>query len=248
MRYKHTAFSNDFIAGCDGGLRHTSPNSENKAPGFVSESVSKNSFSQLTKRSAMKRNLIDAISFMDDQESTLDQMIQQLRYFLDSMSSFACQDALKYEYLLQVEAIKNALDAQHRGKPLFDNMYDKPLRMHIELGGVVTPLDLPQPQLRSSPAIQGFISGVCCKQTPSEKLSNECLTILMDSILQVRCEKEKLNRLLLNYKNKQTKHHSLRSVNSLTTKSRDTFSLFDFWNYLCGQWHGIINAVRMKSA
>ena len=109
MRYKHTAFSNDFIAGCDGGLRHTSPNSENKAPGFVSESVSKNSFSQLTKRSAMKRNLIDAISFMDDQESTLDQMIQQLRYFLDSMSSFACQDALKYEYLLQVEAIKMPL-------------------------------------------------------------------------------------------------------------------------------------------
>ena len=81
MRYKHTAFSNDFIAGCDGDLRHTSPNSENKSSWVCFESVSKNSFSQLTKRSAMKRNLIDAISFMDDQESTLDQMIQQLALF-----------------------------------------------------------------------------------------------------------------------------------------------------------------------
>ena len=80
---------------------------------------------------------------------------------------------------------------------LFDNFYDKPLRMHIELNGIVTPIDLPNPQLKSSPAIQGFVSGTGSQRVPTENLISECLTILFDSILQVRSEKEKTENLLL---------------------------------------------------
>jgi hypothetical protein len=247
MRYAHSAFSNNFIAHSGVDTRHMSPVAPTGNSGISPCSVPKtNSYSQLNRSSAMQRNLTDAISFMNDQESTLDQLIEQLRNFLNSAKQCTCQEMLYCEYLLHADAMKSSLNTRHRGKPLFDNLYDKPLRMHIELNGIVTPIDLPNPQLKSSPAIQGFISGTGSQRVPTENLISECLATLFDSILQVRSEKEKTENLLVNSQKKNSRKNSSKQLNFVPCKRSTSFWFTDFFNYLHGQWSGIMNSLKAK--
>jgi hypothetical protein len=245
MRFTHSSSSNTSVASnCTNGRQTPGDTVSDK----LSTTHKTSSYSQLSRSSAMSRNLNDAIAFMDDQESTLDKMSQQLRDFLASVNRNECQDALRYEYLLYAEAMKSALYAKHRGKPLFDNMYDKPLRMHIELNGVVTPIDLPNPKLRSEPPVQGFIAGVSSGRVPSKQLVNDCLATFLDFIYQVRCEKEKIRTLLVNSKNRQFVRTSSQHLNFIPSQPKHSFWLPDFWNYFCEQFFGIVNSLKVRSA
>jgi hypothetical protein len=247
MRFTHSAFSNNFIAHSGAITRHAASIAPNVKTGHDSSAAHAcNSYSQLNRSSAMQRNLTDAISFMNDQESTLGQLIEQLRNFLNSAKQSTCQEMLYCEYLLHADAMKSSLNTRHRGKPLFDNLYDKPLRMHLELNGIVTPIDLPNPQLKSSPAIQGFIFGTGSQRVPSENLISECLATLFDSILQVRSEKEKTENLLVNSRKKNSRKKSSKQLNFVSCKHRTSFWFTDFFNYLHGQWSGIINSLKAK--
>jgi hypothetical protein len=247
MRYAHSASGNNFIAHIGVNSRHAaSIVPTGKTDLAPCEAQKTYSFSQLNRSSAMQRNLTDAISFMNDQELTLDQLIEQLRYFLNSVRQCTCQEELYCEYLLHADAIKSSLNTTHRGKPLFDNFYNKPLRMHIELNGIVTPIDLPNPQLKSSPAIQGFVSGTGSRRVPSRKLISECLATLLDSILQVRSKKEKTENLLADFQIKHFKRNSSKQLNFIPHKHRTPFWFSDFCNYLHGQWSGIINSLKVK--
>jgi hypothetical protein len=247
MRYAHSAFSNNSIA--HGGVinRHSSSDGPTCNSGPSPCAVpNANSYSQLSRSSAMERNLTDAISFMNDQESTLDQLIEQLRSFLNTVRQCKCHEMLYCEYLLHADTMKTALNTTHRGKPLFDNLQDKPLRMHIELNGIVTPIDLPNPQLKCSPAIQGFISGIGSQRVPSGKLISECLATLLDSILQVRIEKVKTKNLLVDSRKTDFSRNSSKGLNFVPRKHRFPFWFSDFFDYLHGQWSGIINALKVK--
>ena len=93
---------------------------------------------------------------MDDQESTLDKMSQQLRDFLASVNRNECQDTLRYEYLLYAEAMKSALCTKHVASHCSTTCMINH-SMHIEINGVVTPIDLPNPKVRSEPPVQGFV-------------------------------------------------------------------------------------------
>ena len=141
--------------------------------------------------------------------------------------------------------MKSALYAKHRGKPLFDNLYDKPLRMHIELNGVVTPIDLPNPQLRSD-LLSRDLYPEQVGRVPSENLINECLATLFDFILEVRSEKEKTENLLVNSQNRQFQKKSSKQLNFVPCKHRTSFWFTDFFNYLHGQFFGILNSLKVK--
>ena len=200
-------------------------------------------YSEVTRSGSMSRNFDDAIQFMEEQESALLSMIDQLNEYLSNAKSTNTAHGLSASYLLSARAIESTLHRRHRGKPLFDNACDKPLRIHLEVDGLVRPVDLPNPQLSGIHSLQGFVLGTGAKSVPSENLVNGCLSDLMDCLLGVRIEKEKFLNSFSRFKSIQRNSFS-KSVISM----RKSHPVNDLFATLRGGWRTFLNFITMRTA
>ncbi len=207
-------------------------------------------YSQRTRSMVMSKNYQDALEFINSQDTALKSAIACLESFLSEIDTKNGSRARKCQYFLQAGMLQSTIYARYRGKPLFDNMRDKPLRIHIEVDGLLAPIDLPNPQLSCSPALQGFICGAESGCLPSRKLLFECISCLVDARELIREQRDKLSSCWSDHLSKAAKYKRRTFVVSSNHTHRLHSGLHELiWSHLCkwasmlgGQWVKPFNA------
>jgi len=156
----------------------------------------KNSFSQLSRSAAMRRNIQDSIAFISEQQRAVSFIISQLESYAASFAHSKNPVECMNHYFLCAEAIRNSVKSKYRGKPIFNNYRDKPLRVHLELEGVVTPVDLPNPPVSSIIPLQSFLHGFDGETLPGAGLVSECQASLYSLLLELKPQRERLEHVL----------------------------------------------------
>ena len=223
-------------------IRGASPHVSN-AP----ESEIVNSYSTLNRSTAMVRNVKDAVEFITQQENVLLSMVASLEAFAVMLNRGDSEISLHSGYLLSSRSLSNSLSTKFRGKPLFDTMRDKPLRMHIDVNGALQAFDFPNPQLSSQPELQGFMLGTHISSLPTKELTYDCISSLMDCLLRVRQEKDKLNAWLLNFKLKPNPVSVSLPKASKVTYARLSVSHAELWSIVTAKWHAFLTTFGMKT-
>ena len=205
-------------------------------------------FSQTSRSTAMSRNFQDAMGFTNRQAEVLSTMISNLESYLSQTRENDEVGSLQESYLLYARALEAGIGTCFRGKPLFDNLVDKPLRIHLQVRGEVRPIDLPNPQLSGVPALQGFILGAARGGIPSEALICECLSILMDFLLDIRTEQEKINHYLGEFQAKypQAITHSVPTASTASPLRLPKFK--DLSDIITTAWHAFLGSIGLKTA
>ena len=149
------------------------------------------SYSQLNRQSRMLENMCSVRSFMDEQQRVIKDLIKQFQIYVgyreqlpDSISS-ASSDSWAV-YLIHVQSLQAAMKQTHRGKALFSNGSQPPIRVHLEHEGAVSPFDLPDPSLSSMISIQSFLAGVLDHRLPSIDLGNACMADLLNALVEIQ--------------------------------------------------------------
>jgi len=216
-------------------------------PSNVPECDTVISYSTLNRSTAMVRNVKDAVEFITQQENVLLSMVVSLEAFAVMLNRGDSKISLHSGYLLSSRSVSNSLSAKFRGKPLFDTMRDKPLRMHIEVNGILQAFDFPNPQLSSLPELQGFMLGTQISSLPTKELTYECISSLMGCLLRVRQEKDKLNAWLLDFKFKPNPVCGSTPKAKKVTHARLSISNAELWSIVTTKWHAFLTTLGMKT-
>ena len=158
----------------------------------------RNGFSQVTRNSVMQKNVLDASSFMDQQQRVLKQLIKQLQIFIgyrEQLPKSQHESINEHSwsvYLMHAQSLQSALKSRYMGKDLFGNGIHSPIRFHLLKGDTVVPFDLPDPCLVSMISIRAFLGGISGHQLPSVKLGNACIAELLNALVEVQHGKERL--------------------------------------------------------
>jgi hypothetical protein len=169
--------------------------------------VQRSSFSQRSRQSVMKDNFRDAFAFMDQQAKVIKSLIKQFQIFTGyreqlprDFSSSQYPDAWSV-YLMHAQAVQESMTSCFRGKALFGNGAQPPVRMHLEVKGKVQPFDLPDPTLLSMVSVRAFLSGVSDHRLPSVEVGNACMAELLNALVEIQQGKESLSRVASNLEN-----------------------------------------------
>ena len=149
------------------------------------------SYSQFNRQSRMLENMCSVRSFMDEQQRLIKELVKQFQIYvgyreqLPDTSSCSSSDSWSV-YLMHVQSLQSAMKQTHRGKALFSNGSQPPIRVHLEHEGAVSPFDLPDPSLSSMISIQSFLAGVLDHKLPSVELGNACMADLLNALVEIQ--------------------------------------------------------------
>ena len=175
------------------------------------------SYSQLNRQSRMLENMCSVRSFMDEQQRVIKDLIKQFQIYVgyreqlpDSISSVSSD--LWAVYLIHVQSLQAAMKQTHRGKALFSNGSQPPIRIHLEHEGAVSPFDLPDPSLSSMISIQSFLAGVLDHRLPSIDLGNACMTDLLNAFVEIQDGRSRFSKMQQHLSARKASRRSLVST------------------------------------
>jgi len=175
------------------------------------------SYSQLNRQSRMLENMCSVRSFMDEQQRVIKDLIKQFQIYVgyreqlpDSISS-ASSDSWAV-YLMHVQSLQSAMKQTHRGKALFSNGSQPPIRIHLEHEGAVSPFDLPDPSLSSMISIQSFLAGVLDHRLPSIDLGNACMSDLLNALVEIQDGRSRFSKIQQHLSARKASRRSLVST------------------------------------
>jgi hypothetical protein len=205
------------ISACPSSVRAQTEYPVEKATISMNHStIQKSSFSQRSRQSIMKDNLRDAFAFMDQQAKVIKSLIKQLQIFTGyreqlprDFSSSQYPDAWSV-YLMHAQAVQESMTSCFRGKVLFGNGAQSPVRIHLGVKGKVEPFDLPDPTLLSMVSVRAFLSGVSDHRLPTVEVGNACMAELLNALVEIQQGKESLSRVASNLEN--NRGASLRAI------------------------------------
>jgi hypothetical protein len=169
-------------------------------------------YSQLNRRSVMQKNVLDASSFMDEQQRVLKQLIKEFQIFIgyrEQLPKSQRESINEHSwsvYLMHAQSLQSALKSVYMGKALFGDGAQPPIRFHLTRGDTVEPFDMPDPCLISMISIRAFLGGISDHHLPSVKLGNACMAELLNALVEVQHGKERLHdrsKALKNFKHKK---------------------------------------------
>jgi len=158
------------------------------------------SYSQLNRQSRMLENMCSVRSFMDEQQRVIKDLIKQFQIYvgyreqLPESTSATSSDSWSV-YLMHVQSLQAAMKQTHRGKALFSNGSQPPIRIHLEHEGAVSPFDLPDPSLSSMISIQSFLAGVLDHRLPSIDLGNACMSDLLNALVEIQDGRSRFSKI-----------------------------------------------------
>jgi len=158
------------------------------------------SYSQLNRQSRMLENMCSVRSFMDEQQRVIKDLIKQFQIYVGYReqlpdSTFSVSSDSWAVYLMHVQSLQTAMKHTHRGKALFSNGSQPPIRVHLEHKGTVSPFDLPDPSLSSMISIQSFLAGVLDHKLPSVELGNACMTDLLKALVEIQDGRSRFSKI-----------------------------------------------------
>lgn len=158
------------------------------------------SFSQLNRQCRMRENSTHIRMFMDEQQRVIKDLIKQFQIFVGYREQISDADLTKtsetwYVYLMHVQSLQNAMKSTHKGKRLFGNGSEPPIRVHLDDGNQVSSFDLPDPSLSSMISIRSFLGGVLDHKLPSIELGNACLADLLNALVENQGGRIRLSRI-----------------------------------------------------
>jgi len=183
-------------------------------------------FSQVTRKSAMSDNINAAMGFMDMQHRVLKDLIKQFQIFSGYREQLIVPDDHSRNphawsvYLMHVQAVQEAFKSNYRGKILFGNGAEPPVRFHLDNDGRVEPFDLPDPSLSSMVSIRSFIAGVGDHNLPSVELSCACIAELLNALVDVQNGRQKLYQRSKGLQ----KRNSIKTISITTDESKPTMT------------------------
>ena len=186
----------------------------------VGQSVSieiQRSYSQLSRQSRMLENTYSVRSFMDEQQRVIKDLIKQFQIYvgyreqLPESTSATSSDSWSV-YLMHVQSLQAAMKQTHRGKALFSNGSQPPIRIHLEHEGSVSPFDLPDPSLSSMISVQSFLVGVLDHKLPSIELGNACMTDLLNALVEIQDGRSRFSKIQQHLSVRKASRRSLVST------------------------------------
>jgi len=193
-------------SGADPGFSNVLPrgsanlqNSLSSSPGSGGSDL--RAFSVTTRQSVMRKNSRDVSAFMDRQQLVIKQLIQSLQIYIGYREQLVGDfDITKSPsswsvYLMHAQALQSGINETFKGKPLFGDGVQPPIRIHLEQNGVMQKFDLPDPCFSACLSIQSFLAGVAGHKLPSVKLGNACMAELFNALMEVQHGRERLSAL-----------------------------------------------------
>jgi len=175
------------------------------------------SYSQLNRQSRMLENMCSVRSFMDEQQRVIKDLIKQFQIYvgyreqLPESTSATSSDSWSV-YLMHVQSLQAAMKQTHRGKALFSNGSQPPIRIHLEHEGSVSPFDLPDPSLSSMISVQSFLVGVLDHKLPSIELGNACMTDLLNALVEIQDGRSRFSKIQQHLSVRKASRRSLVST------------------------------------
>jgi len=175
------------------------------------------SYSQLSRQSRMLENTYSVRSFMDEQQRVIKDLIKQFQIYvgyreqLPESTSATSSDSWSV-YLMHVQSLQAAMKQTHRGKALFSNGSQPPIRIHLEHEGSVSPFDLPDPSLSSMISVQSFLVGVLDHKLPSIELGNACMTDLLNALVEIQDGRSRFSKIQQHLSARKASRRSLVST------------------------------------
>ena len=175
------------------------------------------SYSQLNRQSRMLENMCSVRSFMDEQQRVIKDLIKQFQIYvgyreqLPESTSATSSDSWSV-YLMHVQSLQAAMKQTHRGKALFSNGSQPPIRIHLEHEGSVSPFDLPDPSLSSMISVQSFLVGVLDHKLPSIELGNACMTDLLNALVEIQDGRSRFSKIQQHLSARKASRRSLVST------------------------------------
>jgi len=157
-------------------------------------------YSQINRRSVMQKNVLDASSFMDEQQRVLKQLVKEFQIFIGYREQLpkTQKDSINEHswsvYLMHAQSLQSALKSVYMGKALFGDGAQPPIRFHLIKGDTVEPFEMPDPCLISMISIRAFLGGISDHHLPSVKLGNACMAELLNALVEVQHGKERLQK------------------------------------------------------
>jgi hypothetical protein len=179
--------------------------------------VKHSSYSQLNRQSRMLENICSVRSFMDEQQRVIKDLIKQFQIYvgyreqLPETTPPASSDSWPV-YLMHVQSLQSAMKQTYKGKALFSNVNQSPIRVHLEHEGVVTPFDLPDPSLSSMISVQSFLAGVLDHKLPSVELGNACMAVLLNALVEIQDGRSRFSKIHQKLSESKTPKRSLFST------------------------------------
>lgn len=161
----------------------------------------KSVYSQKTRLSVMSSHTKEAMSFIDRQHRVIKDLIKQMQIFVGYREQVAvhAENNLNSDawsvYLMHVQSLHDGMNQSFKGKKLFGDGAQPPIRMHLSIGGNVEPFELPDPCLCSLISIRSFLSGVVHHALPSVELSNACIAELLNALVEVQNGRSSLSKI-----------------------------------------------------
>jgi hypothetical protein len=188
------------------------------------------SYSQLNRQTRMIENMCSVRSFMDEQQRVIKDLIKQFQIYvgyreqLPETTSPASCDSWPV-YLMHIQSLQSAMKQTYKGKALFSNGSQPPIRVHLEHEGIVTPFDLPNPSLSSMISVQSFLAGVLDHKLPSIELGNACMTDLLNALVEIQDGRSRFSKIHQNLSKARTPQRSLFSthINSAPLPGRQSY-------------------------
>ena len=100
--------------------------------------------------------------------------------------------------------LQSAMKQTYKGKALFSNGKQPPIRVHLEHEGIVTPFDLPDPSLSSMISVQSFLAGVIDHKLPSIELGNACMADLLNALVEIQDGRSRFSKIHQNLSEAKT--------------------------------------------
>lgn len=203
--------------------RSTKNTSVTSGPASYSPKRQTVGYSQLNRRSVMQKNVLDASSFMDEQQRVLKQLIKEVQIFIGYREQLpkSQKDSINEHswsvYLMHAQSLQSALKSVYMGKALFGDGAQPPIRFHLIRGDTVEPFEMPDPCLISMISIRAFLGGISDHHLPSVKLGNACMTELLNALVEVQYGKERLqgrSKALKNFKHRKDAKVSFNGTRS----------------------------------
>ena len=113
---------------------------------------------------------------------------------------------------MHVQSLQAAMKQTHRGKALFSNGSQPPIRIHLEHEGAVSPFDLPDPSLSSMISIQSFLAGVLDHRLPSIDLGNACMSDLLNALVEIQDGRSRFSKIQQQLSARKSSRRSLVST------------------------------------
>ncbi len=187
------------------------------------------SFSQVNRRSVMCENAKLSQAFMEEQHHEITSCIKQFQLFIGYLEQLPSSPSISTSkhawsvYLMHAQSLDNSLIKSFKGKNLFGDGINPPIRVHLEKERIVKPFDLPDPPLSAMHGIRSFLAGVIDHRLPSIQLCNSCMAELLDALVCVQRGKEELSIILKELKSRKANNELMHSV-SLIHKTKKNLS------------------------